>query len=35
MHAVAYTNPIYVDVDHDGFQATGDNLGHALMTAKR
>jgi hypothetical protein len=35
MHPVAYTNPIYVDVDHDGFRATGDNLGHPLMTARR
>ncbi len=33
-HPVAYTNPIYVDVDHNGFQASGDTLGHPLMTAK-
>ena len=33
MHPVAYTNPIYVDVDHNGFQANGDTLGHPLMTA--
>lgn len=35
MHPVAYTNPIYVDVDHNGFQANGDTLGHPLMTAPR
>lgn len=33
MHPVAYTNPIYVDVDHNGFQANGDTLGHPLMTS--
>ena len=31
MHPIAYTNPIYVDVDHNGFQANGDTLGHPLM----
>ncbi|MCY4587523.1 MAG: carboxypeptidase regulatory-like domain-containing protein [Bryobacterales bacterium] len=35
MHPVAYTNPIYVDVDHNGFQANGDTLGYPLMTAPR
>ena len=30
MRPVAYTNPIYVDVAHDGFQANGDTLGHPL-----
>ena len=35
MHPVAYTNPIYVDVDHNGFQANGDTLGHPLMTSPR
>lgn len=35
MHPVAYTNPIYVDVDHNGFQANGDTLGHPLMTTPR
>lgn len=34
MRPVAYTNPIYVDVDRDGFKANGDTLGHPLMTAK-
>ena len=29
---VAYTNPIFVDVDRDGFEANGDTLGHPLMT---
>ena len=29
---VAYTNPIFVDVDRNGFEANGDNLGHPLMT---
>jgi hypothetical protein len=33
MHPTAYTNPIYVDVDHNGFQANGDTLGHPLITA--
>ncbi len=32
---VAYTNPIYVDVAHDGFQANGDTLGHPLPHAAR
>ncbi len=35
MHPVAYTNPIYVDVDGRGFRANGDTLGHALMTSRR
>ncbi len=35
MHPVAYTNPIYVDVDRNGFQTTGDTLGHQLMTSAR
>ena len=33
MHPMAYTNPIYVDVDRNGFQANGDTLGHPLMTS--
>jgi hypothetical protein len=33
MAPTAYTNPIYVDVAHDGFQANGDTLGHELPTA--
>ena len=35
MHPVAYTNPIYVDVDGNGFEANGDTLGHPLMTSAR
>lgn len=35
MHPVAYTNPIFVDVDRDGFEANGDTLGHPLMTSPR
>jgi hypothetical protein len=34
MHPVAFTNPIYVDVDRNGFQANGDTLGFPLMTAR-
>jgi hypothetical protein len=33
MRPVAYTNPIYVDVDGDGYQANGDTLGHPLPVA--
>jgi hypothetical protein len=33
MPPVAFTNPIYVDVDRDGFRANGDTLGHPLMTS--
>jgi hypothetical protein len=28
---VAYTNPIFVDVDRNGFEANGDTLGHPLV----
>ena len=35
MHPVAYTNPIFVDADRDGFEANGDTLGHPLMTSPR
>jgi hypothetical protein len=35
MHPIAYTNPIFVDVDHNGFQADGDTLGHPLVVAPR
>lgn len=35
MHPVAYTNPIFVDVDRDGFEANGDTLGYPLMTSPR
>lgn len=31
MHPIAYTNPIFVDTDRNGFQANGDTLGHPLM----
>ncbi|MBI1355202.1 MAG: hypothetical protein GC160_12715 [Acidobacteria bacterium] len=30
MRPTAYTNPVYVDVGHDGFRANGDTLGHPL-----
>ncbi len=30
MPPVAYTNPIFVDVDRNGFKANGDTLGHPL-----
>lgn len=33
MRPVAYTNPIFADVDRDGFEANGDTLGHPLMTS--
>ena len=33
MHPVAYTNPIYVDTDGNGFQANGDTLDHPLLVA--
>ena len=32
---LAFTNPIYVDIDGKGFQPNGDSLGHPLLTAKR
>lgn len=35
MHPVAFTNPIYVDVDGKGFEPNGDTLGHPLLVAKR
>ncbi len=35
MHPVAYTNPIFVDLDRNGFEANGDTLGHPLMTSPR
>ncbi len=35
MQPVAYTNPIFVDVDRDGFEANGDTLGHPLMTSQQ
>ena len=33
MAPTAFTNPIYVDTGHDGFQANGDTLGQPLPTA--
>jgi len=33
MHPVAYTNPIFVDVDGQGFRPNGDTLGHPLLVA--
>lgn len=35
MHPLAYSNPIYVDVDHNGFKANGDTLGHALLVTPK
>ena len=35
MHPVAYNNPIFVDVDGQGFKPNGDNLGHPLLVAPR
>jgi len=35
MRPVAFTNPIYVDVDGKGFQPNGDTLGHPLLVARR
>ncbi len=35
MPPVAFTNPIFIDVDRDGFKPNGDTLGHPLMTAAR
>jgi hypothetical protein len=35
MRPVAFTNPIYVDVDGKGFQPNGDTLGRPLLVARR
>ena len=35
MHPLAYTNPIYVDLDGKGFKANGDTLGHPVLVAGR
>ena len=35
MHPVAFTNPIWVDVDGDGFDPNGDTLGHPLAVGKK
>jgi hypothetical protein len=32
---MAYTNPIFVDVDGNGFNANGDTLGHPLLVTPR
>jgi hypothetical protein len=34
MRPVAFTNPIYVDVNGDGFQANRDTLGHRLLSGR-
>lgn len=35
MRPVAFTNPIYVDVDGNGFQPNGDTLDHPLLVAMK
>lgn len=35
MHPVAFTNPIYVDIDRNGFKANGDTLGHPLLVTPK
>ena len=35
MHPMAYTNPIFVDVGHNGFQANGDSLDHPWLVTPR
>ncbi len=35
MHPVAYSNPIWVDVDGNGFEPNGDTLGHPLPVGKK
>lgn len=35
MHPIAYTNPIFVDVDRNGWQPSGDTLGHPLITTPK
>jgi hypothetical protein len=35
MKPIAYTNPVYVDVDGKGFQPNGDTLGHPILTVRR
>jgi hypothetical protein len=32
MHPIAYTNPIFVDVDRNGWKGSGDTLGWPLVT---
>ena len=31
MHPMAYNNPIFVDIDHNGWQPNGDTLGQPLL----
>jgi hypothetical protein len=35
MHPIAYTNPIFVDVDHNGWRPNGDTLGHPLLATPK
>ncbi len=35
MHPVAFSNPIWVDVDGNGFEPNGDTLGHSLPVGKK
>ena len=35
MHPVAFTNPIFVDFDGNGFRANGDNIGQPLPLGKQ
>ncbi len=35
MRPIAYTNPIFVDVDRNGFQGNGDTLGHPLLVTPK
>ena len=35
MRPIAYTNPIYVDIDNNGFQANGDMLGHPFLVTPK
>ncbi|MGH2570872.1 MAG: CehA/McbA family metallohydrolase, partial [bacterium] len=35
MRPTAFSNPIFIDTDGDGFEPNGDTLGHPLPTAKK
>ena len=35
MHPIAYTNPIFVDVDNNGWRSNGDTLGHPLLVTPK
>ncbi len=35
MHPIAYTNPIFVDIDRNGWQPGGDTLGHPLVVTSK